>query len=100
MRGDLFRLDHDRFAWRTRGPTPANRIVQERIDHLLTGRPMAAAGATGFGALDFVRSRVRSSPRSNGVPANSIRVGFIVTNISRPAEKIVAFYNKRGTREQ
>ena len=28
------------------------------------------------------------------------RVGFIVTNMSRPAERIVAFYNKRGTAEQ
>jgi len=25
------------------------------------------------------------------------RVGFIVTNMSRPAENVVAFYNKRGT---
>ena len=28
------------------------------------------------------------------------RVGFIVTNLSRPAERIVAFYNQRGTCEQ
>jgi Transposase DDE domain group 1 len=28
------------------------------------------------------------------------RLGFIVTNMSRPAERIVAFYNKRGTCEQ
>jgi len=28
------------------------------------------------------------------------RVGFIVTNLSRPAERVVAFYNKRGTSEQ
>jgi Transposase DDE domain group 1 len=28
------------------------------------------------------------------------RVGFIVTNMSRPAERVVAFYNKRGTGEQ
>jgi hypothetical protein len=27
-------------------------------------------------------------------------VGFIVTNMSRPAERVVAFYNKRGTCEQ
>jgi hypothetical protein len=25
------------------------------------------------------------------------RVGFIVTNMSRPAENVVAFYNQRGT---
>jgi Transposase DDE domain group 1 len=28
------------------------------------------------------------------------RVGFIVTNMSGPAERVVAFYNKRGTCEQ
>jgi Transposase DDE domain group 1 len=28
------------------------------------------------------------------------RVGFIVTNLSRPAERVVAFYNNRGTAEQ
>ncbi len=28
------------------------------------------------------------------------RVGFIVTNLSRPAEWVVAFYIQRGTAEQ
>src|SRR5262249_46655183 len=28
------------------------------------------------------------------------RVGFIVTNLSRPADRVVAFYHKRGTCEQ
>ena len=28
------------------------------------------------------------------------RVGFIATNLSRPAERVVAFYNQRGTAEQ
>jgi hypothetical protein len=28
------------------------------------------------------------------------RVGFIVTNLNRPAERVVAFYNQRGTAEQ
>src|SRR5918911_412386 len=28
------------------------------------------------------------------------RVGFIVTNMARPAERVVAFYNRRGTAEQ
>src|SRR5712671_2543025 len=28
------------------------------------------------------------------------RVGFIVTNLARPAERLVAFYNQRGTAEQ
>ena len=28
------------------------------------------------------------------------RVGFIVTNLSRPAKRVVRFYNQRGTAEQ
>ena len=28
------------------------------------------------------------------------RVGFIVTKLCRPAERVVAFYNQRGTAEQ
>jgi hypothetical protein len=28
------------------------------------------------------------------------RVGFIITNLARPAERVVAFYNQRGTCEQ
>ena len=28
------------------------------------------------------------------------RVGFIVTNMTRPAERVVAFYNQRGTAER
>jgi hypothetical protein len=28
------------------------------------------------------------------------RVGFVVTNMTRPAERVVAFYNQRGTAEQ
>ena len=28
------------------------------------------------------------------------RVGFIVTTLARPAERVVAFYNQRGTAEQ
>jgi hypothetical protein len=27
-------------------------------------------------------------------------VGFILTNLARPAERVVAFYNQRGTAEQ
>ncbi len=46
-------------------------------------------------------------PRWNGIPANWFpRVGLdplrgsSVTNLSRPAERVVAFYNQRGTAEQ
>jgi hypothetical protein len=43
------------------------------------------------------RSRAASSRKSNGIRASSI---LIVTNMARPAENVVAFYNKRGTCEQ
>jgi Transposase DDE domain group 1 len=48
--------------------------------------------------------------KASGCPPNRVnprhpgelypRVGFIVTNLARPAERIVAFYNHRGTAEQ
>ncbi len=40
-------------------------------------------------------------PSWNGTPAScNPRGGFIVTNLSRPAERVVAFYNQRGKAEQ
>ena len=46
-------------------------------------------------------SRATSWPRSNGIRASCTRrVGFIVSNLPRSAEGIVAFYNQRGTCEQ
>src|SRR6516225_7440520 len=46
-------------------------------------------------------SRGGLSPRSEWHPGELYpRVGFIVTNMIRPAERVVAFYNKRGTCEQ
>src|ERR1700692_2515389 len=46
--------------------------------------------------------RAASSPRSNGRHPGELypRVGFIVTNLSRPAERVVGFYNQRGTCER
>ena len=28
------------------------------------------------------------------------RIGFVMTNLSRPGERVVAFYNQRGTADQ
>jgi hypothetical protein len=42
-----------------------------------------------------------SWPRSSGIRRELYpRVGFIVTNLGRPTERVVAFYNQRGTAEQ
>jgi len=63
---------------------PANRVLQERIGYLLkrlVGRHVVAKVEWHPGEL---------------YP----RVGFIVSNLARSPEGIVAFYNQRGTCEQ
>ena len=85
----------------------ANKVLQQRIAHLLTrpvGRPP-----------NHVRryyANFRYQAASWDMPRRVVakvewhpgelypRVGFIVTNLSRPAERVVAFYNHRGTAEQ
>ena len=85
----------------------SNRILQERIGHLLTrpiGRPpnevrRSYANYT-YQAGSWRKPR-RGVAKVEWHPGELYpRVGFIVTNMARPAENIVAFYNKRGTREQ
>ena len=86
---------------------PANQVVQNRIGYLLkrpVGRPPNEVRryyanftyrAASWSKLRRVIAKVEWHP-GELVP----RVGFIVTNMSRPAERVVAFYNKRGTCEQ
>jgi hypothetical protein len=82
----------------------ANQVLQNRIAYLLkrpVGRPpnevrrFYANFTYQAGSSRRVIAKVEWHP-GELVP----RVGFIVTNISRPAERVVAFYNKRGTCEQ
>jgi hypothetical protein len=86
---------------------PTNRVLQERIAHLLTrpvGRPPNEVRR--FYASFSYQARSWTNPRrvvakvewhvGELVP----RVGFIVTNLARRAENVVAFYKKRGTCEQ
>ena len=85
----------------------ANAILQEAIAYLLkrpVGRP----------PIEVRRSYANFSYRAQSwkTPRRVVakiewhpgelypRVGFIVTNLSRPAERVVAFYNHRGTCEQ
>ena len=86
---------------------PKNPILQESIGHLLTrpvGRPpnhvrrYYASFSYRAGSWDKKRRVVSKVEWHPGelVP----RVGFIVTNLSRPAERVVAFYNQRGKAEQ
>jgi hypothetical protein len=86
---------------------PANNVLQGRIGYLLkrpVGRPP-----------DEVRRHYASfsyQAQSWNKPRRVVakvewhsgeiypRVGFIITNLARPAERVVAFYNQRGTCEQ
>src|SRR5208282_561013 len=86
---------------------PANRVLQERIGHLLTrpvGRPpnevrRSYANFT-HQAGTWTKPR-RVVAKVEWHPGELYpRVGFIVTNMARPAANVAAFYNKRGTCEQ
>ena len=86
---------------------PANRILQERIGYLLK-RPVGRPPIT----IRRYYASFRYQAASWAMPRRVVvkvewhpgelypRVGFIVTNLSRPVERVVAFYNKRGTCEQ
>ena len=86
---------------------PANKVLQESIAHLLkrpVGRPPKdvrryhASFSYQAGTWDKPRRVVAKIEWHPGELYP--RVGFIVTNLGRPAERVVAFYNQRGTAEQ
>jgi hypothetical protein len=85
----------------------ANKILQECIAHLLTrpvGRPPNQVrryyASFSYQAGSWNKKR-RVVAKVEWHPGELYpRVGFIVTNLSRPAERVVAFYNHRGTAEQ
>src|SRR3954453_23672921 len=86
---------------------PANCVLQERIGHLLTrpvGRPPTKPQV--FFASFTYRAQSWTKPRRVAAKVEwhqgelYPRVGFIVTNLTRPAERISKFYNGRGTAEQ
>ena len=86
---------------------PANQILQERIGYLLkrpVGRPPIEVrryyASFSYEAQSWKIPR-RVVAKVEWHPGELYpRVGFIVTNMTRPAERIVAFYNQRGTAEQ
>ena len=86
---------------------PANRILQERIAHLLTrpiGRPphyvQRSYATFPYQAGSWTKSRHVVAKVESHASELFPRVGFIVTNMRRPAKSVVAFYNQRGTCEQ
>jgi hypothetical protein len=86
---------------------PANQVLQNRIAYLLK-RPVVRPpneerryyASFSYQAASWSKPR-RVIAKVEWHPSELYpRVGFIVTNLSRSAERIVAFYNKRGTAEQ
>ena len=86
---------------------PANKVLQESIAHLLkrpVGRPPKdvrryhASFSYRAGTWDKPRRVVAKVEWHPGELYP--RVGFIVTNLGRPAGRVIAFYNQRGTAEQ
>jgi Transposase DDE domain group 1 len=86
---------------------PANRLLQDRIGYLLkrpVGRPphevRRCYASFSYRAQSWNRSR-HVAAKVEWHPGELYpRVGFIVSNLPRSAEGIVAFYNQRGTCEQ
>ncbi len=86
---------------------PTNPILQESISHLLSrpvGRPpnhvqvFHASFSYQAGTWDKARRVVAKVEWHPGELCP--RVGFIVSNLSRSAERVTRFYNQRGTAEQ
>ncbi len=98
-------LETEGYAYAIRLPT--NTVLQEKISHLLTrpvGRPPNYVRV--FHASFSYKAATWDKPRRvvakvEWHPGDLYpRVGFIVTNLSRPAERVTKFYNGRGTAEQ
>jgi hypothetical protein len=97
-------LETERVKYAIRSPSQpraarADRIHAQRVS---AARPTMSGDSTRTLPIrpEAGRGRPGSSPRSNGIWANSIRrLGFVVTDMARPLENAVALYNKRGTCE-
>jgi Transposase DDE domain group 1 len=86
---------------------PANTVLQERIGHLLTrpvgrppNKPQVFFASFSYQAQSWTRPRRVVAKVEWHQGELYPRVGFIVTNLTRPAERISKFYNGRGTAEQ
>ena len=86
---------------------PANQVLQRRIGHLLTrpvGRPpkkpVVSYASFHYQADGWTRARRVVAKVEWHQGELYPRVGFIVTNLTRPNKRVVKFYNGRGTAEQ
>jgi hypothetical protein len=86
---------------------PSNPVLQARITHLLkrpVGRPpnhvRRSYASFSYQAGSWSTKR-RVVAKVEWHPGELCpRIGYIVTNLARPAERVVAFYNQRDTAEQ
>ena len=86
---------------------PANEVLQREIEPLLK-RPVGRPSNTPHVRYADFFYQAKSWDRPRRVVAKVEwhkgelfpRVGFIVTNLHRPAKRVVRFYNQRGTAEQ
>jgi Transposase DDE domain group 1 len=86
---------------------PANSILQSKIGYLLkrpVGRPPHELrryyASFSYQAQSWKKPRRVVAKIEWHFGELYPRVGFIVTNLTRSAERVVAFYNQRGTAEQ
>jgi hypothetical protein len=98
-------LEAERIGYTIR--LPANDVLQRRIGYLLkrpVGRPPHEVRR--YYASFSYQAQSWNTPRRVVAKVEwhpdelYPRVGFIVTNLAQPAERVVAFYNQRGTAEQ
>jgi hypothetical protein len=86
---------------------PANRVLRDKIGYLLkrpVGRPPHEVRRSyvsfSYQAQSWNKPR-RVVAKVEWHPGELYpRVGFISSNLARPAERVVAFYNQQGTAEQ
>jgi len=98
-------LERERYPYAIR--LPANKVLQREIERLLT-RPVGRPPNKPIIWYDSFSYCADSWGRSRRVVAKVEwhrgelfpRVGFIVTNLRRDAERVVRFYNGRGVAEQ
>ncbi|GAB5469221.1 MAG: hypothetical protein Kilf2KO_22510 [Rhodospirillales bacterium] len=86
---------------------PKNEVLQGRSVHLLRrprGRPSMEVRrhftSFSYRAGTWTKALRVAAKVEWHLGALYPRVGFVVSNLSRPAERIVALYNQRGTAEQ
>src|SRR3954471_14300862 len=95
-------LEAEGYAYTIR--LPANQVLQDKIGYLLT-RPVGRPPHEVRRYYASFRYQAQSWNKPRHVVAKvewhpgelDPRVGFLVTNLARPPERVVAFYNGRGS---